>query len=219
MDKAESVVLMLSDEENYAICEIIYEHFGMENVIVRLEDRKHTRQIPRSRRACGRSGHGHGQPARSICALPLCRHPAAGHGCRRRVRRVRDAQPGSGTASPSATSISPTMSSSWPSRAEDIACSPMDTRGLKLGTTSRWLVRPTACSKCRCALNRNVARHYVARHLSRSVRTDQYSSSTGGSNQPHHSSSSASVTTNVPGGNAALRLCRRAHSTSRSTSR
>ncbi len=40
LDKTESVVLMLSDEENYAICELIYEHFGVENVIVRLEDRK-----------------------------------------------------------------------------------------------------------------------------------------------------------------------------------
>ena len=40
MGKTESVVLMLSDEENYAICELIYEQFGVENVIVRLEDRK-----------------------------------------------------------------------------------------------------------------------------------------------------------------------------------
>ena len=35
----ESVVLMLSDEENFAICEIIYEQFGVENVIVRLNER------------------------------------------------------------------------------------------------------------------------------------------------------------------------------------
>jgi len=35
----ESVVLMLSDEENLAICEIIYEQFGVENVIVRLNER------------------------------------------------------------------------------------------------------------------------------------------------------------------------------------
>ncbi len=39
MDHADGVVLMLSDEENYAICELIYEQFGVENVIVRLEDR------------------------------------------------------------------------------------------------------------------------------------------------------------------------------------
>ncbi len=36
--RAESVVLLLSDEENYAICELIYEHFGVDNVIVRLQD-------------------------------------------------------------------------------------------------------------------------------------------------------------------------------------
>ncbi len=36
--RADSVVLMLSDEENYAICETIYEHFGVENVVVRLQD-------------------------------------------------------------------------------------------------------------------------------------------------------------------------------------
>ncbi len=41
MERAESVVLMLSDEENYAICELIYENFGVENVIVRLQDRAH----------------------------------------------------------------------------------------------------------------------------------------------------------------------------------
>ncbi|MCP4419030.1 MAG: potassium transporter TrkA [Chloroflexi bacterium] len=39
MRRADGVVLMLSDEENYAICELIYEHFGIENVIVRLQDR------------------------------------------------------------------------------------------------------------------------------------------------------------------------------------
>ena len=37
--RAESVVLMLSDEENYAICELIYEQFGVKNVIIRLQDR------------------------------------------------------------------------------------------------------------------------------------------------------------------------------------
>ena len=38
MNRVESVVLMLSDEENLAICELIYENFGIENVIVRLQD-------------------------------------------------------------------------------------------------------------------------------------------------------------------------------------
>ena len=39
ISRAESVVLMLSDQENYEICELIYEKFGIENVIVRLHDR------------------------------------------------------------------------------------------------------------------------------------------------------------------------------------
>ncbi|MDJ0757385.1 MAG: cation:proton antiporter [Ardenticatenaceae bacterium] len=39
MSRADSVVLLLTDDENYAICELIYEQFGVENVIVRLEDR------------------------------------------------------------------------------------------------------------------------------------------------------------------------------------
>ena len=39
MNRADGVVLMLSDEENYAICELIYEEFGVENVIVRLQNR------------------------------------------------------------------------------------------------------------------------------------------------------------------------------------
>ena len=41
MEKADSVVLMLSEEENYAIAETIYEHFGIDNVIVRLTDRSY----------------------------------------------------------------------------------------------------------------------------------------------------------------------------------
>ncbi|MCB0089924.1 MAG: cation:proton antiporter [Caldilineaceae bacterium] len=36
--RAESVVLMLSDAENLAICTLIYEEFGVKNVIVRLQD-------------------------------------------------------------------------------------------------------------------------------------------------------------------------------------
>jgi Kef-type K+ transport system membrane component KefB/Trk K+ transport system NAD-binding subunit len=37
--RADAAVLMLSDEENYAICELLYEHFGTETVVVRLNDR------------------------------------------------------------------------------------------------------------------------------------------------------------------------------------
>jgi len=37
LQKVESVVLMLSDEENYEIAEMIYENFGTRRVIVRLE--------------------------------------------------------------------------------------------------------------------------------------------------------------------------------------
>jgi len=38
-EKAEAMVLMLSDEENYALAEIIYEHIGTKEVVVRLNDR------------------------------------------------------------------------------------------------------------------------------------------------------------------------------------
>lgn len=38
--KAEAIVLMLSDEENFTITEILYEHFGTKEIIVRLHDRK-----------------------------------------------------------------------------------------------------------------------------------------------------------------------------------
>ncbi len=37
--KSESIVLMLSDEENYRLCELIYEHIGTQNVVVRLQHR------------------------------------------------------------------------------------------------------------------------------------------------------------------------------------
>ena len=37
--KTESIVLMLSDRENYELCELIYEHIGTKNVVVRLQDR------------------------------------------------------------------------------------------------------------------------------------------------------------------------------------
>ena len=37
--QAEAIVAMLSDDENYRICELVYEHFGTQNLIVRLTDR------------------------------------------------------------------------------------------------------------------------------------------------------------------------------------
>jgi len=39
--KTEAIVLMLSDAENYKICELVYEHIGTKNVIVRLHDRSY----------------------------------------------------------------------------------------------------------------------------------------------------------------------------------
>ena len=36
---ANTIVAMLSDEENYQICELAYEHFGTDNLVVRLNDR------------------------------------------------------------------------------------------------------------------------------------------------------------------------------------
>ncbi|MDX2362374.1 MAG: cation:proton antiporter [Crocinitomicaceae bacterium] len=37
--KSESIILMLSDDENYKLCELIYEHVGTQNVVVRLHKR------------------------------------------------------------------------------------------------------------------------------------------------------------------------------------
>ena len=37
--QAETIVTMLSDEENYQICELAYEYYGTKNLIVRLNDR------------------------------------------------------------------------------------------------------------------------------------------------------------------------------------
>lgn len=37
--QAEAIVTLLSDEENYQICDLAYEHFGTQNLIVRLNDR------------------------------------------------------------------------------------------------------------------------------------------------------------------------------------
>lgn len=39
-DKTEAVVLMLSDDKNYRIAEMIYEHIGIKDVIVRLNNRE-----------------------------------------------------------------------------------------------------------------------------------------------------------------------------------
>jgi len=38
-DSAEAIVTMLSDKENYQICDIAYEHFGTKDLVVRLNDR------------------------------------------------------------------------------------------------------------------------------------------------------------------------------------
>ncbi|MFQ5613093.1 MAG: monovalent cation:proton antiporter family protein [Anaerolineae bacterium] len=38
-EHADAIVTLLSDEENYRICELAYEHFGTENLVVRLNDR------------------------------------------------------------------------------------------------------------------------------------------------------------------------------------
>ncbi len=37
--QAEAIITMLSDKENYEICETAYEHFGTKNLVVRLNDR------------------------------------------------------------------------------------------------------------------------------------------------------------------------------------
>ncbi len=39
LDKTEAIILMLSDEDNYKIAELIYEHIGTKDVIVRLNNR------------------------------------------------------------------------------------------------------------------------------------------------------------------------------------
>jgi Trk K+ transport system NAD-binding subunit len=43
--KADAVVLMLSDEENYKLCELIYELIGTKSIIVRLNDRKYFKKF------------------------------------------------------------------------------------------------------------------------------------------------------------------------------
>lgn len=39
IEKSEAVVTMLTDDENYAICELVYEHIGTKDMIVRLNHR------------------------------------------------------------------------------------------------------------------------------------------------------------------------------------
>jgi Trk K+ transport system NAD-binding subunit/Kef-type K+ transport system membrane component KefB len=43
--KADAIVTMLSDEENYKICELAYEHFGTASLVVRLGDRKNAERF------------------------------------------------------------------------------------------------------------------------------------------------------------------------------
>ena len=38
-DKAEAIITLLSDEENYRVCELAYEHFGTDRLVTRLHDR------------------------------------------------------------------------------------------------------------------------------------------------------------------------------------
>lgn len=39
MDEVDAIVAMQSDEENYAICEMVYEHFGTDTLVAHLQDR------------------------------------------------------------------------------------------------------------------------------------------------------------------------------------
>jgi Trk K+ transport system NAD-binding subunit len=40
VEKAEAIITLLSDEESYQVCELAYEHFGTENLVVRLNNRE-----------------------------------------------------------------------------------------------------------------------------------------------------------------------------------
>jgi Trk K+ transport system NAD-binding subunit len=42
---ADSIEAMLSDEQNHRICELVYEHFGTRNVIVRLNNRAYLKRF------------------------------------------------------------------------------------------------------------------------------------------------------------------------------
>ncbi len=41
LENSEAVILMLSDEDNYKLAELIYEHIGVKEVVVRLENREY----------------------------------------------------------------------------------------------------------------------------------------------------------------------------------
>ncbi len=43
--KAEAIVLMLSDEENFHICELIYEKIGTRDIVVRLNNRDYYKRF------------------------------------------------------------------------------------------------------------------------------------------------------------------------------
>ncbi len=43
--KADAVILMLSDEENYKLCELFYEFIGTKSIVVRLNDRKYFKKF------------------------------------------------------------------------------------------------------------------------------------------------------------------------------
>jgi Trk K+ transport system NAD-binding subunit len=44
-ETADTIVCLLSDQENYAICETAYEHFGTRHLIVRLNEREYYRKF------------------------------------------------------------------------------------------------------------------------------------------------------------------------------
>lgn len=44
-ETADTIVCLLSDEENYAICETAYEHFGTKHLITRLNDREYFKRF------------------------------------------------------------------------------------------------------------------------------------------------------------------------------
>ncbi len=44
-ETADTIVCLLSDEENYAICETAYEHFGTKHLITRLHDREYYKRF------------------------------------------------------------------------------------------------------------------------------------------------------------------------------
>jgi Trk K+ transport system NAD-binding subunit len=43
--QVDAIVTMLSDEQNYRICELFYEHYGLETMVVRLNDRANFEQF------------------------------------------------------------------------------------------------------------------------------------------------------------------------------